>query len=90
LEIKKRAQRDMTFLSLTFSFFIAAKKRILKIRYSDFSQKYNFSFRTAKKPTVLNSLLPLLTIPITLRKIYFLTNFRIFCASSFFATNAKS
>jgi len=59
-----------------------------KIRDSDFSQKYDFSFqffsrslvksrRTAKRPTVLNRLLPLLTIPITLRKIYFLTNFRL-------------
>jgi len=26
LEIKQRAQRGMTFLDLTFSFFIAAKK----------------------------------------------------------------
>jgi len=61
-----------------------------KIRYSDFSQNCDFSFqflnrssaksrRTAKKPTVLNSLLNMLTIPITLRNIYFLTNFRFFC-----------
>jgi len=54
------------------------------------SQKYDFSLkffncslvksrRTAIRPTVLNSLLPMLTIPITLSKIYFLTKFRIFC-----------
>jgi len=36
------------------------------------------SRRTAKGPTVLSSLLPKLTNPISLNKIYFLTNFRIF------------
>jgi len=61
-----------------------------KIQDSDFSQKYDFSFqffnrslvksrRTAQIPTVLNSLLSMLTIPITLSKIYFLTKFGIFC-----------
>jgi len=60
-----------------------------KIQDSDFSQKYDFfqffnrslvkTRRTAERPTVLKSLLPMLTIPITLRKIYFFTHFRIFC-----------
>jgi len=36
------------------------------------------SRRTAKRPTVLESLLYLLTMPIILRNIYFLTHFRIF------------
>jgi len=35
--------------------------------------------RTAKRPTVLSSLLNMLTILITFMRIYFLTNFRIFC-----------
>jgi len=34
---------------------------------------------TAKRPTVLSSLLQMLSIHITLRKIYFLTQFLIFC-----------
>jgi len=85
--------QGMTFLNLTFSLNFEGEKMGFrfwsKIRDSDFSQKYDFSFqsfsrslvklrRTAKRPIVLNSLLPLLTIPITLRKFYFLTNFRIF------------
>jgi len=37
------------------------------------------SRRTAKRPTVLSSVRPMLTIIITLGKNYFLTNFRIFC-----------
>jgi len=51
-------------------------------KYSFFLGFFNCSFaklrRTAKRPTVLSSWLPMLTIPITLSKIYFLTNFRIF------------
>jgi len=46
------------------------------------------SRRTAKRPTVLSSLLQLLAIPITLKKIYFLNSFRNFCkvcTSSFLA-----
>jgi len=35
--------------------------------------------RTAKRPTVLSSLLSMLTILIIFRKIYFSNNFRIFC-----------
>jgi len=57
---------------------------------SDFCQKCEILFRffnrslaksrrTAKRPTVLSSWLDLLTIPITLREIYFLTNSSIFC-----------
>jgi len=69
-------------------------KKIVKIfvtnGFSDFCQKCETFFRffnrslvksrrTAKRPTVLSSLLDLLTIPITLREIYFLTNSSIFC-----------
>jgi len=43
-----------------------------------FNRNLANSRRTAKRPTVLNSFLNMLTIPITLRKIYFLTSFRIF------------
>jgi len=84
--------QGMTFLNLTFSLNFEGEKMGFrfwsKIRDSDFSQKYDFSFqsfsrsfvksrRTAKGPTV-EQLAPLLTIPITLRKIYFLTSFRVF------------
>jgi len=61
-----------------------------KIQNSDFCQKFEIFFRffhrssaksrrTAKRPTVLNSLLNMLTILITFWKIYFLTNFLNFC-----------
>jgi len=43
-----------------------------------FSRSLTNLRHTAKIPTVLNSLLEMLTIPIILRKIYFLTHFRIF------------
>jgi len=57
---------------------------------SDFSTKTVFllwflnrnlakSRRTTKRQTVLSSLPPILLITITLRNIYFLTHFRIFC-----------
>jgi len=65
-------------------------KFLSKIANSDFCQKCEILFRffyrslvksrrTAKRPTVLSSLLDMLTIPITLRKIFFFTNFLIFC-----------
>jgi len=49
LEIKQRAQRDMTFLILAFTYILAAKKQnfygekigfrcLSKIQYTDFSQ----------------------------------------------------
>jgi len=78
-------------LVLFNSAFVGRKNGIpiLVTNRSDFSQKYDFSFqffspsliklrRTTKRPTVLNRFPPLLTIPFTLRKIYFFTNFRIF------------
>jgi len=62
---------------------------------SDFSTKTVFflwffnrnlakSRRTTKRQTVLSSLPRILLIPITLRNIYFLTHFRIFCHYNFF------
>jgi len=65
-------------------------KLLSKIQNSDFCQKSDIflrffhrssakSRRTAKRPTVLSSLLNMLTILITFRKIYFLTNFLNFC-----------
>jgi len=72
--------------------FMAKKgfKFFPKIQDSDFCQKCDIfvrffyrssakSRRTAKRPTVLCSLLNMLTIRINLRKINFLTNFRFFC-----------
>jgi len=67
-----------------------------KAQEEDFSQKFDFSFRffnrslaklrrTPKRPTVLSSLLNMLTNSITLRKIYFLTKFWLF-----FAKNGKN
>jgi len=44
----------------------------------------------SKGPTVLSNLLAMITIPIILRQIYFLTNFRIFLFFNvFFAKNGK-
>jgi len=71
-----------------------------KIRDSGFCQKFDIFFRffhrssaksrrTAKRPTVLSSLLNMLTILIIFRKIYFLSNFRI-CYITFFAKNGKN
>jgi len=65
-------------------------QNLSKIQNSDFCQKCETFFRifhcslanlkrTAKRPTVLSSLLKMLTILITFRKIYFLNNFFIFC-----------
>jgi len=53
------------------------------VKKNDFSfQFFNRSLvksrRSAKKPTVLSSLLAMLTIPIILRNINFLTHFRIY------------
>jgi len=47
---------------------------------------------TAKRPTALGSLLDRLTIPITLKKNYFLTKLRIFCkgVQPFFAKIGKA
>jgi len=75
-------------------------KIFVKNKNSDFCQKCEIFFRffnrslaksrrTAKRPTVLSSLLDMLTITITLGEIYFLANFRIFCTSSIFAKNFK-
>jgi len=74
-----------------------------KIQNSDFCQKWEIFFRflhrslaklrrTAKRPTVLSSLLKMLTILITLRKIYFLANILIFCRGciTFFRKMAKN
>jgi len=74
-----------------------------KIQNSDFCKKFEIFFRffhrssaksrrTAKRPTVLNSLLNMLTILITFWKIYFLTNFLNFCSGlgHFFAKNVKN
>jgi len=47
------------------------------------------SRRTDKRPTALSSLLNMLTILITFRKIYFLTNFLIFCYITFLRKMAK-
>jgi len=63
---------------------------VSKIQSSDFCQKFDFFFRffhrssdksrrKPKRPTALGSLLNMLTILITFRKIYFLTNFLNFC-----------
>jgi len=100
LEIKLRAQRDMTFLVLTYIFILASKKLSFygKKKGFNFCENWRFRFlskmriffrffnrslaksrRKAKIPTVLSSLLDMLTITITLRKIYFLANFRFFC-----------
>jgi len=60
-----------------------------KMQYSNFIQRCDFSFRffnrslaksrrTAKRSTVLSRLLNILTNSIILRKIYFLSNFRMF------------
>jgi len=65
-------------------------KFLSKLRNSDFCQKFDIfcwffhcsslnSRRTAKRQTVLSSLLNMLTIVITFMKIYFLSNFRFFC-----------
>jgi len=90
----------MTFLILTYTFVMAAKKQNFygEKKSSNFCRKFEilifnknatfFRFfhssstkirRTAKRPTVLSSLLNMLTILITFRKIYFLTKFIIFC-----------
>jgi len=50
-----------------------------EIFFRFFNRSLAKSRRTAKRPTVLSSLLDMLTITITLRKIYFAANFRIFC-----------
>jgi len=73
-------------------FFLAKKgfTFLSKIQNSDFCQKCEIFFwffhrssansrRTAKRPTVLSSLLNMLTILISFTKIYFLTNFCNFC-----------
>jgi len=90
-EITLRGKSNIfTFRSRYLSFDLAHQLGIFFSKAKKKNQKYDFSFqffnrslvksrRTAKRPTVLNSLLPMLTIPITLGKIYFLTNFRIFC-----------
>jgi len=83
------AKKGLTFLS--------------KIQTSDFCQKFDIFFwffhrssaksrRTDKRPTVLKSLLNMLTILITFWKIYFLTNFLNFCKGyiTFFSKNGKN
>jgi len=77
--------------------FIGKNRVKIFVKYddSDFCQKCEIFFwffnrslaksrRTAKRLTVLSSLLDMLTITITLRKIYFLANFRIFCNIIYF------
>jgi len=72
--------------------FLAKKglQFLWKMRDLNFCQKWDIFFRffnrslaksrrTSKRPTVLISWLEMLTIPITLREIYFLTNSSIFC-----------
>jgi len=63
-------------------FKILVKKTLFLRVFNHNSAKLS---RTAKKPTVLGSLLLVLTIRIHFRTIYFLTNFRIFYTSSIFA-----
>jgi len=70
-------------------FFKAEKLNSNDIQKCSFSQQFfNRSLvksrRTAKRPTVLSSLLLELTIPTTIRKTNFLTNFRIFYKGSLF------
>jgi len=78
-------------------------KVLSNIQNSDFCQKFDIYFlffnrssaksrRTAKRPTVLNSLLNMLTIHITFWKIYFLTNFLNLCRGyiTFFSKNGKN
>jgi len=82
----------MALLILTLFRFMVAKKLLLFCAKNDdwdFAQKYRFLLpffghnlvkqrRTEKRPTVLSSLQSRLTIAVTFREIYFLTNFRIF------------
>jgi len=55
-----------------------------------FRRSFVKSRRKNKRPTVLSSLLLMLTIPITLRNIYFLTHFRIFCHHHFLEKFSKN
>jgi len=93
----------MALLILTLFRFMVAKILLLfcaKNDDSDFAQKYRFLLpffgqnlvkqrRTEKRPTVLSSLQPRLTICITFRKIYFFDQFSHFSSSSIFAKNRQ-
>jgi len=59
------------------SVFRFESKTLISQRF--FNRSFVKTSRTAIRPTVLSSLRPILIIPITLRNIYFLTHFRIFC-----------
>jgi len=54
-----------------------------------FNRNLAKSRSTTKRPTDLSSLQPKLLVPITLRKIYFFTNFRIFFHHNFFGKILK-
>jgi len=70
------AKKRWTFLSKKTKFRFLSKFDIFFLFFHRSSAK---SRRTAKRPTVLDSLLNMLTILITFWKIYFLTNFVNFC-----------
>jgi len=82
------AVKNLIFLRQKIEIQIFCQKMFFFWRF--FDRSLAKSRRTAKRQTVLSSFRPMLTILITLGKIYFLTNFRLFYSLSIFATIGKN